>query len=463
MKVKISLLACMVSIALSSGCVSSEIGTKPKNNLDKAAILYKEGATLEEGGTDNFLEAEGKYIEAAKFGSIDALNALGVLYMKTENYSKAQKYFGEAAKKGDEIASFNLANMELTNAYSEPNINKAIELYSYSADKKYAPALVALGDIYATGKGVKVNFDKAETYYLKGADLDSDDALNRLALLYLMQDGFEGDDKTENAKKTVKLIEKAADRGNAQAIYTLSMMYENGFFYEQDHIRSMGLLEKSAELGYPEALFSMGYLYLIGTNVNKDTKKGLELMTQAANYGYSNASNNLGMLALKGEVLPKDYSVARAWFEKGISEGNILSAYNLAMMNEGGLGGDVNLEVARKLYAISADQGYTPSMLKMADFYGTGKGVKEDKENARNWLNKAIETDEPIALMAQANAYFYGMYGYAVDKQRASEWLNKAKNTGSKEALELEKKWNAISRYEITKKKMEFKKNVVNH
>lgn len=415
-----------------------------------ASYLYKQGVKYEEGKgtTVDIIKAKKFYNEAMEKGSIDAMNALGVLYMNNGDFDQAKTYFEMAAKKNDEIANYNLGNMTFLTNNTNQNL-KAIEFYKKAASKNYAPAYLTLGDMYATGKGIGHDAAKAEEYYLKAADLNDDVAIDRLALLYLLQDGVEVDsDKTSNSIKTVKLFQRVADKGNPKAMYVLSLLYQNGFYVEPDNDKAVEYLKKSADLKYPEAEYSLAYLYLSGMYVEKDYKKGVQLMTNAANNGYPDAQNNIGMLYLKGELVPKDLQRAKSWLEKASSNGSSMADYNLGVVYDAGMGVSVDAKKAGTLYLRSAESGYLPAFGKVVEMYANGsKGVAKDNVKAREWLDKAIENDDSDAMLLKANAYFYGNYGYAKDMALAKKWLDNAKKFDNPNVSTVENSWKRTERY----------------
>lgn len=418
-------------------------------NDGSAEYYYKLGFKYEEGKgvKQDLLAATTHYKKAVDLGSIDAINALGVIYLGQGDYDQAKKLFEMAAAKNDEIALFNLGNMSFLG--NKNSVNKeALDYYTKSAQKKYSPAYVALGDMYATGKGVAHDANKAEEFYLKAADLNDDIAIDRLSLLYLLQDGTDVEtDDTKNTEKTVKLFQRVADKGNPKAMYVLSLLYQNGFYVKEDNDKAVEYLKKSAAKGYPEAEYSLAYLYLTGMNVEKDYKKGVELMTNAANKNFPDAQNNIGMLYLKGEIVEKDLKLAKKWLEKASQNGNAMADYNLAVVYEAGMGVPVNEVKSGTLYKQSAELGYMPAYSKVIDMYATGKkGVTKNNEIARQWLDKAIENDDSDAMLMKANAYFYGNYGYAKDMALAKDWLEKARKMDNPNAAQVEQNWRGAER-----------------
>lgn len=420
------------------------------NNDGSAEYFYKLGVKYEEGKgvVVDIFKAEGFYKQAMEKGSIDAINALGVIYLGHGDYDQAKKYFEIAAEKNDEIANFNLGNLTFIGGDGGVNL-KALEYYKKSALKNYSPAYVALGDMYAMGKGIDPDVTKAESYYLKAADLNDDVAIDRLALLYLLQDGMDVEqDDTANSIKTVKLFQRVADKGNPKAMYVLSLLYQNGFYVKADYEKSIEYLKKSAALNYPEAEYSLAYLYLAGMYVEKDYAKGVELMTSAANHGFADAQNNIGMLLLKGEIVKKDLNQARSWLTKAVANGSAMANYNLGVVYDAGLGVSIDSNKAGGLYRKSAELGYLPAYAKVIDMYATGsKGVAKNNEVAREWLDKAIEQDDSDAMLLKANAYHYGNYGYAKDMAKAKTWLEKARELSNPNVSKVEEAWKRSERY----------------
>ncbi|WP_436659828.1 SEL1-like repeat protein [Acinetobacter sp. P1(2025)] len=415
--------------------------------------LYQMGSMYDEGGSrkTDLKKAQYYYQEAVKLGSVDALNALGLIKIKNKDYEGAKRFFDQAAAKDDEIAYFNLGNLAMIDR-TQPEENKlALDMYSKSAEKGYAPAMVALGDMYSTGKGITPDIKKAEQYYQKGADANDETAINRLALLYLLQDGLDTEEDTANAKKTFALIQRAANNDNPQALYVLSMAYQNGYMVKTNEDKGLEYLEKSAKLGWPEAEYSLAYLYLMGYNVKADTAKAVDLFTKSADHGYSNAQNNLGMLYLKGEVIPKDLVKAKKYLSMGAIQGNPMAAFNLSSAYALNMLTPPNQGEAKRLALFAADNEYTPAINKVVEYYAQGQyGFEKDNEKAREYLNKSIALEDSDAMLMLANAYYVGGYGYAKDLTKANEWMEKAKSYDNPNAQKVENLWRNMGRSETS-------------
>jgi TPR repeat protein len=61
---------------------------------------------------------------------------------------------------------------------------------------------------------------------------------------------------------------------------------------------------------------------------------------------------------VQGWGVPQDYSQARYWLTKSAAANDRLGLYNLALMDERGLGGPTDMSSAISLYKRSASVGY---------------------------------------------------------------------------------------------------------
>ncbi len=65
------------------------------------------------------------------------------------------------------------------------------------------------------------------------------------------------------------MYQKAADLGNADAMFNLGWLYEDGNGVEQSYEKAAELYQKAADLGNAIAMNNMGLLYESGYGVNQ--------------------------------------------------------------------------------------------------------------------------------------------------------------------------------------------------
>src|SRR5712664_4001235 len=94
------------------------------------------------------------------------------------------------------------------------------------------------------GQGVAQDYAKALEWYEKAADKGNADAMNNIGTLYYNRRGVEQD-----YAKAREWYEKAAAKDNVVAMYNLGRIYENGQGVAQDYAKARELYEKAADKG----------------------------------------------------------------------------------------------------------------------------------------------------------------------------------------------------------------------
>jgi TPR repeat protein len=125
-----------------------------------------------------------------------------------------------------------------------------------------------VGFAFERGKGVSVDFQKAQDWYAK-----------------------------------------AASTGLAEAEKNLGLMYAMGHGLKPDVDREIFWLRKAAVQGHPQASFLLGSI-LLGSN----SAEGVGWINQAAEQGYAHADYKLGTLYDEGKFVARDYILAYKWF-----------------------------------------------------------------------------------------------------------------------------------------------------
>lgn len=114
-----------------------------------------------------------------------------------------------------------------------------------------------------------------EIYSLKELrDLSLDNAEAQM----ILADAFwDGDGLPQDYKKAFALFEKAAAKGNSQALLNLGYMYRKGIACEVDLLKAEQLYLEAKELGDDEADGVLAEVYIFGMGpVKQDLLKGLD-------------------------------------------------------------------------------------------------------------------------------------------------------------------------------------------
>jgi len=147
----------------------------------KLAYLFRDGGPG--------LKPDGRlavtYFEKAGTGA--ALNEIGLMYLKgtavTRNAKIAHDWFQKAAAQGSTEAEYNLGLLFQSGYTGQPDYIQAIEHFQNGANAKDGPSMLALGDLYAQGKGVPKDLVQAYVYANLAAQQGSQDGTAILTLL----------------------------------------------------------------------------------------------------------------------------------------------------------------------------------------------------------------------------------------------------------------------------------------
>ena len=157
----------------------------------------------------------------------------------------------------------------------------------------------------------------------------------------------------KNLKKAAKILKRAVELGNVEAMCRLGSMYEAGKGVKIDKKKALRLFRMGADRGDPisqNALANMIYDIETGDGDKVEAKRLWEL---GAAQGYAKAEYNLGIL-LDGE---QNYEEAFMHYKRAAERKYMNAQYNLGYCFEHGEGTAVDLAEAAKWYARALSQG----------------------------------------------------------------------------------------------------------
>lgn len=265
----------------------------------------------------------------------------------------------QAARRGNGEAQLACAR-----AYTEIAIRKRLVFCSVPAG---SPALRGPARHLETGgteQEIARDFRIAFFWYQKAAEQGIVDALYELSLCY-----EEGEGTAPYPKKAQRLLEEAAELGHVQAQFRLAMQYYEGdcaIGLKQDYKEAAYWLEKAAEQDDNFAQYYLGLCYQNGEGVERDYEKAVSLFRRAADREYPQAEAifELGRCYEEGLGVPKDMTLAVRTYEKAAQEGDMRAAYRLG------------------------------------ECYEHGRGVKKELSRALEWYSRAAEEDDEDAIAA---------------------------------------------------------------
>ena len=203
--------------------------------------------------------------------------------------------------------------------------------------------------------------------------------------------------------------------------------------------------------------------------VAKQLPEGVDLdaLENAAEQDDVAAQVQLGKLYYAGAGVRTDFVTAEHWLQKAADHGSREAEFLLAVMNAGNNGkrGQEAEEVIRERaesgdreaqfcfglmletkydkavesvvwYRKAADQGDARAQRALGAACATGRGAKQDYEQAAEWFRKAAEQGD---FAAQRNLGYLYLHGEGVEKDNAEarKWLEKAAAQGDVYAAEL--------------------------
>lgn len=173
---------------------------------------------------------------------------------------------------------------------------------------------------YYYGLGVKKNLNQAYRLYLKAAEQGDADAMFIVGGLYM-----KGQGTPVNRAEAFKWLYDAAMNGRSskESQKILAEFFLTGQGVPQNYTEALEWYERAAEAGDLEAQNELAYLYFTGQRVERDYEKAHHWFKQAAEKGYALAQYNIGILWYTGNGVPEmDPVKAYAWFNLAAANGH---------------------------------------------------------------------------------------------------------------------------------------------
>ena len=164
-----------------------------------------------------------------------------------------------------------------------------------------------------------------------------------------------------SAAKAAEWLQRAADRGHADAQYQLAGLYRGGLSGPGDLSASEKYYALAAMQEHAEAQMALAELYRL-----QDSEKYLYWMQRSAEQGNAQAQLLLAHAYGRGEVLkPPRYATAFYWYNKAASNGNADASYWLGWSYLKGEGIPVNLDLAKYWFRQSTDPRAAEELAKL--------------------------------------------------------------------------------------------------
>ncbi|HEV2201546.1 MAG TPA: retroviral-like aspartic protease family protein [Bryobacteraceae bacterium] len=207
------------------------------------------------------------------------------------------------------------------------------------------------------------------------------------------------DAASKGDKTALQRLRVLAEQGDAEAQFKLGGMYFNGEGAPSDKALGLAWLRKAAERGNAEAPYWLSVFYAVGGDgVPKDAAQALYWLRISAERGYLDAQSELGQEYELGFGVPRDLAQALNWYRKAAEQGDARAQKALASMYRDGRGVPNNDSVeAVKWYRKAAEQGNADAQTELGEMYNQGDGVPRDSAQAAVWYRKAAAQGDAVA------------------------------------------------------------------
>ena len=219
--------------------------------------------------------------------------------------------------------------------------------------------------------------------------------------------------KMANYANARAVWEVLAGIGNADALFNLGVLAEDGLGEPRDMAKAEALYVAAANAGGFKAQYRLGMLYSAGGPVAKDLVKARHYLSLAAEGGDRDAAARLSTLDQPDRPLDDfeqaeqlasagRHAEAAVLYRRASAAGKVAAQTRLAWMFEAGRGVERSLAEAARLFRLAAEAGDAEAQFALAVMYRTGQGQPVDREASLRWLKRAASQHYPAARAALA-------------------------------------------------------------
>lgn len=208
--------------------------------------------------------------------------------------------------------------------------------------------------------------------------------------------------------RALNTLTNRALKGDGEAAFHLAFVYFKNLT-EEPASHGVKWLKTAVSHNNPEALFTLGVLYLNGYFIQQNTEKGNQLITLASHAGCLNAQAYIATEYLQNTQLNHE-GLNKKLTEISTKNGTGQGLYNLAYCALNGIIEPVNKEKAIELFHKASEQNYVPAYFALATLYFEKNSPHRNFEKAFNCMLKAAEMGHIKACNKIAACYYGGIH-----------------------------------------------------
>lgn len=384
--------------------------------------------TLEESYREVLISAEeGEVFSAYQLASAYEWETVFDLLPREEQlHESCFRWYLQAAKGGIVPAMVKVGKCYQSGLYTEKDPGEALKWADRCAALGSAWGLYQMGFYHQESE----NMEAAYEYFRAAASQGDLKAYLHLGRMYLRGRGVERD-----IGKAVEAFEQAAKGGEQESFAELGDIFYRDEVVERDDEKAFYWYARAYSSGQRQTALPLAHLYLRASDI-QDLKAAEKLFKEAAESEQDGrASLVLGNMNRDGICDHPDMERAISWYERGAKMGNaecmeILGC--LYFLGEEGL--DTDYQKSFYWLDLCQKAGTLQSYSKLAFLYMKGYGCEADEEKAREFFEKAAETEYDGYALYELGYLYERKNEVPEDLEKAAEYYQRAIKMGNESA-----------------------------
>jgi hypothetical protein len=205
-----------------------------------------------------------------------------------------------------------------------------------------------------------------------------------------------------SAEQAAQLLRRAAALQNREAAFVLAGLMESGIGGKQDLEGARNLYQIALRSEHGPAGLALARLESDPAKAGIFATQGLRLLLQEAQQGSAEAARTLADHYRSTANGPERISAAIEWYQRATDLGDAEAALRLGRMRADPKSELRQLQEARIAFEKAAQRGSTEAAMILAEDPYNGAALNVEVSVADLWLNRAIETKAPRALVLAA-------------------------------------------------------------
>ncbi|KAK8876526.1 hypothetical protein M9Y10_006742 [Tritrichomonas musculus] len=406
-------------------------------------------------------EAIKNYQTSADLGYLPAIKLYG-LELASENGPHTNKeegfrFFKVGSEMGDLYCSCYCGYMLDEGDGIPINKAEAIEYYKIGVNKGDKDSLRNYSYLLENGDGIKMNKEEANKYLKKAVDLGDPRSIEHYANKL-----NDGDGIPINKKEAFKYFKILADDGNSSAMFICGEKLEKGEGVEMNKEKANKYYKKSADSKYLPAMKKYADNLFKGNGIEMNKEEAFKYYKLAAEEKDSSSMFKCGVMLDKGDGIESNKEESIIYYKQVIDQGNREAMFNYGLIKE-----EEDVSEANQYFKMSADLGYLPAMIKIAENSCEGNGIEAFKyfylaskqgdvesmfkcgemlykgdviTRNRERANKFYKKSADLGYLPAIKIYAYNLYygrGIDMDKDESISYYKLAAEKGDEESKTL--------------------------